>query len=133
VDLRTFDAKGVSVYEVEFSGRRGNFVQIVNDTVVKPLNKKLQTKAFSLLSARGDAVELAFRVEGDVEEVVGNFKSMPPASLSDAPAGRIERLIRDDNMMMEKVAKINPGAVEKLEKGGTGEQTSGGVSEVEEF
>jgi len=133
VDLRTFDAKGISVYEVEFSGRRGNFVQIVNDTVVKPLNQKLQSNTFRLLSARGDAVELAFRVEGDVEEVVGNFKSMPPASLSDAPAGRIERLIRDDNAMMEKVAKINPGVVEKLEKVETGEKASGGVSEVEEF
>ena len=132
VDLRSFDAKGVSVYEVEFSGKRGNFLQIVNDTVVKPLNQKLQTKAFRLLSARGEAVDLAFHVEGDVEEAVRNFKSMPPASLSDAPPGRIERLIQDDNMM-EKVAAMNPGAVEKIEKGGTEEQTSGGVRAVEEF
>lgn len=133
VDLRTFDAKGVSVYEVEFSGKQGNFVQIVNDTVVKPLNQKLQAKAFRLLSARGEAVELAFRVQGDKEDVVRKFKSMPPASLSDAPAGRIERLIRDDNAMMEKVAAMNPGAVEKVEKGETKESTSGGLNAVEEF
>jgi serine/threonine-protein kinase len=131
VDLRSFDAKGASVYEVEFSGSKGNFVQIVNDTVVKPLNRKLQTKAFRLLSARGDAVALEFSVKGETEEIVRKFKSMPPASLSNAPAGRLEQVIKDETML-KKVAEINPDAAGKIGEP-KGEPESKGVSTVEEF
>jgi len=131
VDLRDFDAKGVSVFEVEFSGKGGNFVQIVNDTVVHPLNSKLKSKVFHLLSARGDAVDVAFRSEEAVDTVVRRFKEMPPASLSDAPAGRLERLVKDD-ATLQKVAEMNPAAVPGPE---TEEDApaAGGMKAVEEF
>jgi len=131
VDLRDFDAKGISVFEVEFSGRRGNFVQIVNETVVKPLNRKLQAKVFHLLSARGDAVEVAFRTDEDVASVVKKFKEMPPASLSDAPAGRLEHLVKNE-AMMKKVSAMNPNAARDLEKESE-QSVSEGVKAVEEF
>ncbi|MFO7784284.1 MAG: hypothetical protein R6V25_06590 [Desulfatiglandales bacterium] len=131
VDLRDFDANGISVYEVEFSGRRGNFVQVVNDTVVKPLNRKLKAKVFHLTSARGEVVEVAFQAEEDVEDVVRRFKDMPPASLSDAPMGRLENLGLEE-AAMKKVAEINPEAAQEYEEGrdGPGE---GAVKTVEEF
>lgn len=131
VNLRSFDAKGASVYEVEFSGKKGNFVQIVNDTVVKPLNKKLQSDAFRLLSAKGDVVELEFQVQGDPQEVAKKFNSMPPASLSSAPAGRIKELVHDKDML-RKVSEINPAATGEMVKT-TDEPQSKGVSAVEEF
>ncbi len=131
VDLREFDANGISVYEVEFSGRRGNFLQVVNDTVVKPLNRKLKAKVFHLTSARGEVVELAFRAEEDVDAVVQRFKDMPPASLSDAPMGRLENLGLAE-AAMKKVAEINPDAARELEEGDQ-EPGEGAVKKVEEF
>jgi len=132
VDLRDFDADGQSVYEVEFSGKRGNFVRIVNDTVVKPLNLKLEADVFRLTAARGDSVDLAFRPEGDVDEVVRKFEEMPPASLADAPAGRLESLDLAE-ASMKKVAEINPDAARRLGGGEPEPPTAGGVKAVEEF
>lgn len=132
VDLRDFDANGISVYEVEFSGRRGNFVQVVNDTVVKPLNRKLKAKVFRLTSARGEVVELAFNAQDDVEGVVQRFKDAPPASLSDAPMGRLENLGLAE-AAMKKVAEINPEAARKFKKGHEEEPGEGAVKTVEEF
>jgi len=132
VDLRNFDADGQSVYEVEFSGKRGNFVRIVNDTVVKPLNLKLEADVFRLTAARGDSVDLAFRPEGDVDEVVRKFKEMPPASLADAPVERLESLELAE-ASMKKVAEINPAAARKLGGGEPDPPASGGMKAVEEF
>ncbi len=132
VDLRDFDADGQSVYEVEFSGKRGNFVRIVNDTVVKPLNLKLEADVFRLTAARGDSVDLAFRPEGDVDEVVRKFEEMPPASLADAPAGRLESLDLAE-ASMKKVAEINPDAARKLGGGEPDPPAAGGMKAVEEF
>jgi len=131
VDLRSFDAKGRSVYEVDFSGSRGNFVQIVNDSLVKPLNQKLRASAFSLVAARGEAVDLSFDAGEETGEVVENFKTMPPASLSDAPQGRIRDLVHDE-ALLKKVAEMNPAAAG--EDGTPGEvPTSGAARAVEEF
>ncbi len=125
VDLRSFDAQGLSIYEVEFSGRRGNFVQIVNDTVVKPLNRKLRATVFHLVSARGDAVEVAFRAQEDPEAVAGRFKETPPASLSHAPRARLEHMELGE-AAMQKVAEINPEASAEPSR-------ASGVKAVEEF
>jgi hypothetical protein len=56
---------------------------------------------------------------------------MPPASLSDAPAGRLERLVKDD-ATLQKVAEMNPAAVPGPE---TEEDApaAGGMKAVEEF
>jgi serine/threonine-protein kinase len=131
VDLRDFDAGGRSLYEVEFSGGRGNFVQIVNDTVVKPLNLKLEADVFRLTAARGDAVELAFHGE-DMKEVARRFKEMPPASLADAPPERLEHMELTE-ASMKKVAEINPQAARELGMGGAEEPVADGMKAVEEF
>lgn len=131
VDLRDFDANGISIYEVEFSGRRGNFAQVVNDAVVKPLNRKLQARAFHLTSARGEVAEVAFQTEDDDEGVVRRFRDMPPASLSDAPMGRLENLSLDE-ATMKKVAEINPEAA-RIVGEGQEEPGEGAVKAIEEF
>lgn len=131
VDLRDFDTAGQSVYEVQFAGRRGNFAQIVNEAVVGPLNRKLQARVFHLTSARGDVVELAFQAEEGVEDVVRRFKEAPPASLSDAPMGRLDTLALDD-ATMKKVADINPDAASRLGEGEE-EPEESAVRTIEKF
>jgi len=132
VDLRDFDADGRSVYEVEFSGKRGNFVRIVNDTVVKPLNLKLEADVFRLTAARGDSVELAFHAGDEAEDVARRFKEMPPASLAHAPLERLEQMELSE-ASMKKVAEINPDAARKLGGGEEEPPAAGGVKAVEEF
>ncbi|MCK5229621.1 MAG: hypothetical protein KAR13_05110, partial [Desulfobulbaceae bacterium] len=113
VDFRNFDAQGLSVYEVEFAGTRGNFNEIVNNTVVKPLNMKFEEKVFKLISAQGEVVKINFQTEGDMNELLKKFNTMPPASLANATPERLKDLIHDKSTMT-KVAAINPEAVRTL-------------------
>lgn len=113
VDFRNFDAQGLSVYEVEFAGTRGNFNEIVNNTVVKPLNMKFGEKVFKLISAQGEVVKINFHTDKDMKKLVRKFETMPPASLANAAPERLQSLVRDQSTM-SKVAAVNPAAVQTL-------------------
>lgn len=124
VDFRDFDASGLSRFEVEFAGGRGNFLQLVNSTVVNPLNRKCGEECFKLLSAHGDMVKLRFNSRMNSKELAERFEGTPPASLSNAPPERLKTLIKDAETL-HKVAVINPEAVAKLsQQHGTGETSS---------
>jgi len=117
VDLRNFDANALSLYEVEFSGTRGNFLQILNSTVIKPLNLKFGDRTFELTKAQGETARVNFHTEHDINDLLARFENMPPASLATATSERVESLVKDESTM-KKVAKINPEAVKKLAQQG---------------
>lgn len=113
VDFRGFDAGGLSSYEVEFSGERGNFLQLLNDTIIKPLNSKCGGECFQLISAHGEVVRIQFQTHLGVQQVMAQFQATPPASLATATPERLQHLVKD-KATMEKVAMINPEAVSRL-------------------
>lgn len=117
VDFRNFSAEGVSEFEVEFSGTRGNFTEIVSGTVIKPLNAKFGGDFFKLASAQGEVVNVQFTCDKNIKDVLSRFTALPPASLAQASPDRINDLVKDVSTM-EKVAVVNPQAVKTLAKSG---------------
>ncbi len=117
VDFRNFDASGLSLYEVDFAGNRGNFTDMVNDTVINPLNRKFRENVFKLVSAQGDVVKVSFQTEQNINDLIARFNSSPPASLASASAGRVEALAQTEETMTQ-VAQINPDVVRQLSEQG---------------
>ncbi|MGR9052661.1 MAG: hypothetical protein ACU84J_08435 [Gammaproteobacteria bacterium] len=89
VDLRNFDSNGFSLYEVDFSGSRGNFQDLINGTVIAPLNTKLGDRMFKLDSAQGNVVRVTFNSSDSIDSLLKKFNGMPPASLANASPGRL--------------------------------------------
>lgn len=117
VDLRNFDSNGFTLYEVDFAGSRGNFQDLINGTVVAPLNAKLGDRMFKLDSAQGDVIRVSFNSSASIDELLNKFNGMPPASLANASPARLKGLIHDEKTM-QKVAAINPEAVKQLASSG---------------
>jgi serine/threonine-protein kinase len=117
VDLRNFDSDGFSLYEVDFSGSRGNFQDLINGTVVSPLNTKLGARMFKLDNAQGKVVRVSFRSSDSIEQLLKKFNGMPPASLAQASPARLKGLIHDEKIM-KKVAAINPDAIKQMANSG---------------
>lgn len=113
VDFRNFDASGLSLYEIDFAGTRGNFSDLVNDTVIRPLNLKFGEKVFKLVSAQGDVIRVNFSTESNMENLIVKFNNAPPASLTAASPARIEEIAQTEKAMIQ-VAQINPAAVKQL-------------------
>ena len=130
VDLRNFEASGVSLYEVEFSGQQENFMKAINNTVIDPLNKKLGSKYFKLVSADSDNIRVNFQSRGKPETVLKKFETTPPASLAVASPRRIASLVKNKSLM-EKVKLLNPEAMEVIE--GTSSGPSSGVRKIGSF
>ena len=108
VDLRDFSAGEFSIFEIDFAGSAGNFSQIVNNTVIKPLNAKLGSPAFKLMSRHGNVVRIAFSSEQESAVLHERLRNMPPSSLAGAAPERIAALIKNPETL-KKVMEINPG------------------------
>jgi len=132
VDFRNYCAGGLSEFEVDFAGSRENFTQRINETVIKPLNKKLGENSFKLIAARGNVIHVRFKTEGDITTFVANLNTLPPASLANAAPERIERLVKDKETL-KNVSKINPEAVDKLERGSEKSFRKSGLKSVKDF
>lgn len=117
VDFRNFDASGLSLYEIDFAGTRGNFTELVNDTVIKPLNRKFGENVFKLVSAQGDVVRVNFRTDNNIQDLIARFNNTPPASLASASPARIETLAQTEEAMVQ-VAQVNPDAIRQLSEQG---------------
>ncbi len=118
VDFRNFTSNGISFYEVEFSGNNNNFAELVNNVLVKPLNAKFGEKAFQLDSVEQGVVKVSFHGNKDLDRILADFNSKPPAALADATPERLRHIAKDENTL-KKLEEINPDAVAKL-RGGDG-------------
>jgi serine/threonine-protein kinase len=105
-ELINFEAGGLSFFEVECTGSGSNFAQIVNNAIIKPINKKLAGPRLRLISHHGSVVTVAVdpgKETGGIQEAI---KSSPPASLADAAPERVKKLIQSADLL-EKITKMN--------------------------
>jgi hypothetical protein len=132
VNLRNFAANGLTEYEIEFAGSTGNFAQIINNTMIKPINAKLGGKPFQLQSHHGEVVNVAFKAGGDPAKIIKKMKTMPPASLAAAAPSRIKNLVKDEKLL-EKVASMNKQMAAKANEKQAAPASSGGSSALDDF
>jgi len=118
VDFRSFNRGGHSLYEVELAGANDNFARLINATVIKPLNTKLDENAFHLVAVEQGVVRVRFQSNRNPEDLVSDLRSRPPASLASASPERLRQIVKGDELL-QKVAKVNPDAVSKLRDKGT--------------
>lgn len=130
VDFREFSAQGESLFEVDFSGGRQNFMESVNSLIVEPLNRKLGSRAFRLTSARGEVVQLDFIPALSGQEISSALEGQLPASLYGAAPQRLNALIKDE-VTREKLRKINPQAVDMLSSAAV--ETDSRHSQIRDF
>ena len=123
VDFRNFTANGISFYEIEFAGNNNNFAELVNNVLIKPLNAKFGEKAFQLDSVEQGVVKVSFHGNKDLDRLLAEFNSKPPAALAAATPERLRHIAKDENTL-KKLEEINPDAVAKLRGGeGTGSES----------
>ena len=84
VDLRDYDESGMSLFEIEFTGIRGNFNQMVNNTIIAPLNRKLGEDCFKLTSTHGTVVRIGFSSVNSMPALLERLDKVPPSSLATA-------------------------------------------------
>ncbi len=113
VDFRNFTANGISFYEIEFAGNNNNFAELVNNVLIKPLNAKFGEKAFQLDSVEQGVVKVSFHGNKDLDRLLADFNSKPPAALAAATPERLRHIAKDENTL-KKLEEINPDAVAKL-------------------
>ncbi len=114
-ELINFETNGLSQFEVECTSSGGNFAQVINSTILKPLNAKLDGPQLKLMSQHGNVVRIAIDA-GSQEGVIGkSMQNSPPASLVTAAPERINKLIQDKDLR-DKVNRMNPG----INAGGSG-------------
>jgi serine/threonine-protein kinase len=107
-DLLNFEMNGLSIYEVECTGSGGNFAQVLNNTILKPLNAKLDGPRMQLMSQHGNVVRVAIDPGSQPELLQKSMQQSPPASLVTASPERIAKLITDPELL-DKVIRMNPG------------------------
>jgi len=117
IDFRDFDKSGLSLYEVDFAGSGENFNQLLDSTVLAPLNQKLGGTSFSLESAHGNVVRVAFRSDLDAAELTRKLNAAPPASFATASPERLKEVVKSEETL-KKVAEVAPDAAKKLESDG---------------
>ena len=112
-ELINFDTNGLSQFEVECTSSGGNFAQVINSTILKPLNSKLEGPQLKLVSQHGNVVRIAIDAGSQPGLIQKSMQNSPPASLATASPDRVNKLIQDKDLR-SKVNKMNPG----LETGG---------------
>jgi hypothetical protein len=115
-DLLNFESDGLSLFEVETSGG-GNLAQLINSTVIKPLNAKLEGPQLKLVSQHGNVVRIALDGGMQTEVMQKALQNSPPASLAAAAPERVKKLTQD-KALLEKVGRMNP-ALEQTESATT--------------
>lgn len=107
VDFRDFDRSGLSLFEVEFVGGRGNFNQFLQSAVLTPLNRKLGEEAFTLESTHGGVVRISFRSHLKPDQLMARLQGLPPAGLTAASPERLKEVVKSEEAM-KKVSELSP-------------------------
>ncbi|MBF0446502.1 MAG: hypothetical protein HQL68_13045 [Magnetococcales bacterium] len=131
INFKNFKENGVSLYEVEFSGSQENAVSLINNTVIKPINRKLGEGAFKLSSFSGNSVKIKFHSNKNLEKLKAKFKRMPPSSLAFASPARLFEVVKSKEAR-KKVAKINPEGLKKMD-GKTSKSQPSSIDAVQDF
>ena len=107
-ELLNFETNGLSLFEVECTSGGGDFAQVINSAILKPLNAKLEGPRLKLMSQHGNVVRIAVDAGSRPELLQKSMRDSPPASLATAPLERINKLVFH-NELRDKVERMNPG------------------------
>lgn len=118
VDFRNYSSDGISIYEVNFAGNTGNFAEVVNSVVIKPLNAKFGEQAFRLDAVEQGVVKVSFHGTKDLDRLVEEFNAKPPAALAVATPARLNHIAKAPQTVA-KLEEINPEAIAQLRQGET--------------
>lgn len=110
-DLINFETNGLSQFEVDCTSSKGSFAQMINSTIIKPLNAKLAGPQLKLMAQHGNVVSIA--IESDIQSgsLQQSMQNNPPASLAMASRERIDKLTQDKDLR-DKINKMNSEADE---------------------
>lgn len=106
-DLLNFDSDGFTQFEIESTASNSNFAQILNNTVLKPLNAKLNGPKLKLKSFHGNVVQIKLDQGKNPEQLQESLLNNPPASLATASPERILKLIQDPKIL-QQIMRMNP-------------------------
>jgi hypothetical protein len=106
-ELINFETSGLSQFEVECSSSGGNFAKVINSSILKPLNAKLDGPQLKLMSQHGNVVRIAVDAGSQPGSIAKSMQTSPPASLATASPERINKLIQDKDLL-DKVNRMNP-------------------------
>ncbi|WP_243439947.1 hypothetical protein [Fundidesulfovibrio soli] len=113
VELRDFDRSGASLFEIEFAGAGGNFNQFMQSAILAPLNKKMGEEAFTLESASGGAVTVAYKNARGVN-IDERLRTAPPAGLNQAAPQRLREVVQTEETRT-KLAQAAPEVVKAMD------------------
>lgn len=116
-DFREFDKGGTSIYEVEFAGSRMSFNDLLNTTILAPLNQKMGASAFSLDSSSGQMVKVSFNGKFSEKELLNRLRELPPTSVAQAAPARLRDVVKSE-ATLQKVAAVAPETADSLKKDG---------------
>ena len=105
-EMINFEQNGLTQYEIECTFGRSNFAGIINSTILKPLNAKLNGPKLKLVSQHGNVVRIALDSGKNPALVQQALVTNPPASLAAAAPERIKKLI-EDKQILNKVMQMN--------------------------
>lgn len=108
VALINFEMGGLSQFEVECTTTgNSNFGRILYETILKPLNAKLDGPKLQLMSQHGNVVRIGLSPGAGAEAITQAVLHNPPSSLALASPERIIQLIQDPKIR-EKIIRMNP-------------------------
>lgn len=113
-ELINFESGGLSLFEVECTSGGANFMQVLNSTILKPLNAKLEGPRLKLTSFRGNVIGVTVDPGAQPKSLQRSLQSLPPASLATASPERIAKIVQDSRIL-EKIKKMNPEMATLLE------------------
>lgn len=105
-ELINFESNGLSQFEVECTTSSKAFAQVVNSTILKPLNAKLNGPELKLVSQHGNVVRIAIDSGTQPGSIQRAIQNSPPASLATASPERVNKLIQDKDLR-EKVDRMH--------------------------
>ncbi|MFN2355824.1 MAG: hypothetical protein ABR512_15045 [Desulfopila sp.] len=114
VELLNFESGGLSLFEVECTSGGSNFMQVLNNAILKPLNAKLEGARLKLTSFRGNVIGVSVDLGAQPKSLQRSLQSLPPASLATASPERIAKIIQDSGIL-ERIKKMNPEMATSLE------------------
>lgn len=112
-DLLNFESDGLTLFEVECATGGNNFVQILNDTILKPLNAKLDGPRLKLLAFKGNVIRIGVEAGSDAVKLQESLRQSPPAALALTSPERLAKLISDP-AILAKIIRMNPALESQL-------------------
>lgn len=86
------------VFELDLSGGQTNLSDLIASTVVFPLNRKFGKTCFNVASMSGNEVQVDFSPECAAPEVLARLDTALPASLYQAPAPKVEAIVKNPEL-----------------------------------